>query len=49
MHLACYSFGIGALLVNTLAKCIPDSRMDKFAFNFNENNEPSFANVAMKM
>ena len=37
MHIACWSFGIGALLVGALGKFIPPEHSGKFALNFSES------------
>jgi magnesium-transporting ATPase (P-type) len=42
MHITCYSFGIGAILVNLAAKKLfedKDKYEDMFKFDFNETNE----------
>lgn len=42
MHIACFSFGLGALLVNiAVKKALPDEEKfsKTFDINFNENNE----------
>ena len=42
MHITCWSFAIGAVLVNLLARKITEDKVKfepYFAFNFNENND----------
>jgi hypothetical protein len=39
MHLVCWGFGFGCLLVSFISKKIPIAHASKFAFNLNESNE----------
>lgn len=53
MHIACFSFGIGALLVNIGAKLAMKNKEESlekhFDFNFNENNDASQYNKVLNL
>lgn len=52
MHLACFSFGFGALLVNLSSKKGLEDRekfQKYFEFNFNESNDPAVKNAVFSV
>lgn len=49
MHVACYSFGVGSLIVGALLKYIPVEHSPKFALNFNEAEGAEGNDVVSRM